>query len=411
MSKKKMCEKSLIDKFKLRGSNDPCPPRGKGTFKVANVCDASPNVYYTKTSGVSKTEFKEAIDDLYLPLTFPKQIQKYYMIPKCRISGVPKKTEMETAVVNKLTPVIDAMRILGWKNVIKLYLKFIKSYLSDISLLNPNDIWQVISTDFKVDNIMIDVSEERFYITDFTPSRANENGSFDLIMTPIFILGDDILEYDYTKKYSPYDISKLAYDICFLCILTSLFFMVNAGHAISLDYSNKDVENYAFGRFEDLIYSLPRKNTLTIRIQTMFDALDKSVLKLKEWNMLNPFVNKKSPKSVSQKSSGIPCHVFLKAMKSSSPTVINPLTGKKIKKKDQGGNPTTLVKKIMSGCQEKKPRAFKHKGSRSPCHVFLKAMKSSSPTVINPLTGKKINKKDQRGNPTALVRKIIKSCE
>lgn len=419
MDKKTECEKSLTNKFKVGIlGNDPCPPVGKGTYKVANVCKKIPYVYYTKTSRVSKAEFKEAINDLYLPLSFPKHIQKYYMIPKCKVSGIPKKTDVETAVVDKLTPMIDAMRELGGKNVINMYLEFITRYLSDISIVNPNDLWQIISTDFKVDNMMI--SGKKIYITDFTPARANQDGTFDIITTPIFVLGNDFPGYDFLFKYSAYEISNIAYEICFLCILTSLYFMSQATIGLNKGYDNRKTEDYAFNALEKLAQSMKNK-TLSTRIELMYNVLEKeNIMGLKVWLKLNPFTKRKpapkpkpvpKPKTPKPTSSDSPCHVFLKAMKSSSPTVINPVTGRKINKRDKDGNPTALIKKLVKECGgEEKVRKSKSNRPDSPCHVFLNAMKSSSPTVINPVTRRKINKRERNGNPTALIKKLVKEC-
>lgn len=65
----------------------------------------------------------------------------------------------------------------------------------------------------------------------------------------------------------------------------------------------------------------------------------------------------------------------------------------------------------MKDSEEEKDKRSDPEESDSPCHVFLSEMKTSSPTVFNPLTGKKINKKDKNGKPTALIKKIIKYCE
>lgn len=135
--------------------------------------------------------------------------------------NIPKKMDMETAVVSKLTPVIDAMRELGAETVINMYLNFITNYLSDISKINPSDLWQVISTDFKIDNIIA----MKFYITDFTPARDTGNGTFYVIRTPVFVLGANIPDFRYNGIYTTYQISKITYEIFFLCMLTSLYFM------------------------------------------------------------------------------------------------------------------------------------------------------------------------------------------
>ena len=156
-----ICPKSITDKLKVNKNIDPCPPRGQGTYKVANVCQSNPYVYYTPSRGISARDFNDAIDDLYLPFSFPENIRKFYMLPKCKIDKVEKKTDLKTAVVDKLSPVIDAMLISGPEKVIESYIQFISEYLENISKITPEDIWQVVSTDFKTDNIMIDIDSNR----------------------------------------------------------------------------------------------------------------------------------------------------------------------------------------------------------------------------------------------------------
>jgi hypothetical protein len=419
----KACSKTIIENIKVKGKNDPCPPRGKGTFKVANVCEKYPYVYYSPRGSIK--EFKEAIEDLSLPFAFPKMIQKYYMLPKCKLDSVPKKVSSNTVVVDKLTTVGDAIENVGGAKVIKSYIKFISSYLSDISKINPQDIWQMVSTDFKVDNIMVDVSKNRFYITDFTPARAREDGTFDIIMTSLFVLSDDFTDYDERKKYNQHDISKITYDICLLCMLTTLYFMVQTASMVDSGYSVDISEDAAADETDDLY----RGNNKTLRTRQEYVLAKLSKIKykdidlsvVKEWFSQDPFAVKyvREPKKVmSRKSEDSPCKTFMKAYKGSSPKVVSPVTGRMVNKFDKNGNPTPLIKNLLKQCEgsksvfrQKSKKVMSRKSSDTPCKTFMKAYKGSSPTVVNPNTGRKINKKDKNGEPTALIKKLIKQCE
>lgn len=340
----------------MKGSNDPCPPRGKGTFKVANVCINNPYVYYTKTSRISNRDFKDAIDDLYLPMQFPKILQKYYMMPVCRVDGIPKKINVETAVVEKLTSVVDAMRELGSDKVIRSYIKFVEGYLKDVSKLNPDDIWQVVSTDFKTDNVMVDLSSKRFYITDFTPAHASDDGTFSLIMTEIFVLGHNMTDYSPSKKYNNLDMSKISYEICLLCALTTLCFMIGASEALETT-SKTAFEDRAYDWLEKI-----EKRCRSLKIRKVSDRIKYVVGEISrnykeydvsKWLSVNPF-SRRSPGAggkQTRKKRDAPCQVFLKAMKSRAPVIINPVTGKKINKRDSKGRPTALIKKLIKQCK------------------------------------------------------------
>jgi hypothetical protein len=118
-----------------------------------------------------------------------------------------------------------------------------------------------------------------------------------------------------------------------------------------------------------------------------------------------------SGKVASRKSVSKPCRDFLKEMENNSPLVINPLTGNVISKRDAKGKPTALIKKLLERCKPSGKAASRKSSMTGPCGVFLKAMQTSSPTLINPLTGKRINKRDANGKPTALIKKIQERCK
>jgi serine/threonine protein kinase len=445
MDKIKYCDPILAKRLET----ESCPEGGRGTFKVSNVCENIPYVYYTKSGKVSKDEFAESINDLYLPLTFPESIRKYYMIPICRLKEIPGKIKMETAVVEKLTSLEDAMKILTPLQVIKSYIQFVDDYLEDVSKLAPEDVWKVISTDFKPDNVMMDVSSKRLYITDFSPAYESSNGTFTMIVTDIFTLGElSTRDFNRFRKYTKLEISKLSYSICLICMISTLCYLLFCADAMTKK-KLKRLYVYAYEKIDELIETVEKSKLDRLSDKTLYllSYISNAYRKydVSRWMLQTPF-SKKPPqakpaddpcsefmrginlgeatvrnpdtgrmivtkdargrpttlikKLISRCSSDSPCDKFLEEMKNSSPTLINPDTGKKINKRDARGRPTALIKKLISRCS-----------SDLPCDKFLEEMKNSSPTLINPITGKKINKRDVRGRPTALIKKLIKQCQ
>jgi serine/threonine protein kinase len=350
------CSPSLIRKIVSKRS-DPCPPVGKGSYKVANVCHKSPYVYYTPRA--SKRGFRESIDDLMIPESFDRELRAFFMTPLCILpKGIPKKTDERTVVVNRLTGVLEYMERKP-DQLLQTYTDFVRRYIQQIYKMDPSEVWRLVSTDFKPDNLMIDERDERLLITDFTPVRKHEDGFFSYITTPMFVHGDDFNDFKEGKKYTDLQMSEISYHIFILCALTSLFHLISTRNHLTSGYTARDAENQGYQDLNDLFS--PKNRTLHSRQQTILRALRKishapiDMAVVESWLANTPFRKRKSiierSRKPSKKGSKTGCTTFLSALKRRSTKAVNPITGRQILKRGPDGKPTALVKKLVNHCQ------------------------------------------------------------
>jgi serine/threonine protein kinase len=363
------CSAAILKKVTPTKSSDPCPARNKGSFKAANVCEKSPYVFYTPSS--SKRGFRESIEDLMLLEKFDKKLRSFFMTAKCVLpNGVLGKTDEKTVVVNKLTNLFEFMQTKP-DRLLQIYVDFATRFIKEVGRINKEDIWQVVSTDFKPDNVMIDPKKEQMMITDFSPMRKDVKGLYSYVATPYFIMGDDFKEYSWNKKYTSLQASKIAYHISLVCMMSSLFHLISVRNYMTSGNTIKESENLSF----DIMHKMYEKSpsTLAAREKSLMKALRKlshapiDMDVVESWLTMDPFKTgqsviakarvskKKSSKKVSPKagkrSSKPGCSTFLAGLKRSSIKLTNPLTGRQILKKGPDGKPTALVKKIMKHCQ------------------------------------------------------------
>jgi len=364
------CSANIVGKISPTKRTDPCPPVGKGTYKVANVCKSSPYVFYTPRQ--SKPGFRESIQDLTLLNTFNKDLRKFFMIPKCVLEkGVPGKTEETTVVVSKLTSLLDYMERKA-EHLLETYIDFTHKYLKAVLKTNPQDIWQVVSMDFKPDNLMVNGRTGKMYITDFSPMREHKDGRYSYVTTPLYVLGDDFSDYKINKKYSALEISQVAWNAGLLCILTSLYHLICIRNHLATGVSPKTAEDLGFDQLERLFRVRARdlasrqKNVMKALRNLHHTPVDMDIVE--SWLTMKPFgrrtplivrartakKNRKEPqsqKSKSRSASKPDCKSFLSGLKRSSVSkVVNPLTNRMIMKRGADGKPTALVKKILKHC-------------------------------------------------------------
>jgi serine/threonine protein kinase len=359
------CSATILKKVTPTRKSDPCPVRGKGSFKAANVCDKSPYVFYTPVA--SKGGFRESIDDLMILEKFDKKLRSFFMTAKCVLpNGVPGKTNEKTVVVNKLSSLFDFMQT-KQDRLLQIYVDFVTRFLKEVGRMNKEDIWQVVSTDFKPDNVMIDPKKEQMFITDFSPMRKDVREFYSYVATPYFIMGDNFKEYSWNKKYTSLQASKIAYHISLVCMLSSLFHLISVRNYMTSGNTIKESEDLSF----DIMHKMYEKSpsTLAAREKSLLKALRKlphapvDMDIVESWLTMDPFktgksvisksrVSKKKVSPQAKKKSSKPgCSSFLAALNRSSIKLTNPLTGRQILKKGPDGKPTALVKKIMKHCQ------------------------------------------------------------
>jgi hypothetical protein len=359
------CSANLVGKLSIKKS-DPCPAVGKGSYKVANVCKSNPYVYYTPRS--SKKGFRESIDDLLFLEKMNKKLRDFYMIPKCVLqNGVPGKTDEKTVVVSKLTGIPEYMERKP-DELLQTYTDFVTRYLKDVSKHNSDEIWKVVSTDFKPDNIMVDGKTGKIYITDFSPMRQHVDGFYSYVTTPIFVLGNDFNDFKLNKKYTPLQISKIAYHINLLCVLSTLYHLISTRNLLTSGHTFRNAESLAFHALDDLVNR--KDKSLASRQKAVMKGLRKlshapvDMSVVETWLTINPFgkrpsaiersrqTKKPTPaKKPTKKSSKSGCSSFLSALKRQSIKAVNPITGRQILKKGPDGKPTALVKKLVKHCQ------------------------------------------------------------
>lgn len=359
------CSATILKKITPTRKSDPCPVRSKGSFKAANVCDKSPYVFYTPVA--SKGGFRESIDDLMILEKFDKKLRSFFMTAKCVLpNGVPGKTDEKTVVVNKLTSLFEFMQT-KQDRLLQIYVDFVTSFLKEVGRMNKEDIWQVVSTDFKPDNVMIDSKKENMLITDFSPMRKDVREFYSYVATPYFIMGDNFKDYSWNKRYTSLQASKIAYHISLVCMLSSLFHLISVRNYMTSGNTIKESENLSFDIMHKMYEKAP--STLTARQKMLIKALRKlphtpiDMDVVESWLTMDPFktgksviarsrVSKKKVSPQAKKKSSKPgCSSFLAALNRSSVKLTNPLTGRQILKKGPDGKPTALVKKIMKHCQ------------------------------------------------------------
>lgn len=365
----KDCAATLANKFTINKGKDPCSIVNKGSYKKANICEKLPYVYYTPKG--SKKEFKEAIQDLELIDKFDGRIKKYYMSPLCVLEkGVPGKTDQKTVVVSKL---VDMLSVLEKKPkvLINNYIEFVTGYLKEVSKFGPSEIWRIVSTDFKPDNLMIDKDTDNILITDFSPMRKNRDGTFGCIVTPVFVFDYNYKDYSSNKKYTDLEASKIAYHTCLLAMLVTLFYFLGVAEYIKDGLSTEKADDKILTKVEKMPFkqakTLHDRQILILKeLRSMFKTqVDMSVIE--SWVTINPFGRKAStihqaktsekkspkisPRGRSSEGSSTKCSKFLSSIKSRATTVVNPLTGRKIMTRTANGVYTPLIKKIIRSCE------------------------------------------------------------
>jgi serine/threonine protein kinase len=294
------------------------------------------------------------------------------MTPKCLLpAGVPTKTNYSTVVVEKLTSLSDYMTSeTQARKLIGKYVDFVTDYLSQLQNVKPEDVWMVVSTDFKTDNIMIQKNTEQLFITDFSPMRKHRSGRFYYVTTPIFVFKDDFTDFNPNKVYADLQISKIAYKISLLCMLTTLMHLILGTINLKKKISSQDALWEAYDMMENFnpytIKTLTsRQNHVVKFLQTYSEYFDLKTVR--KWLKISPFGTRKTvirrsrssrqpqpvaaPKSkVVTKGKSMACREFLARLQGSGSRLTNPITGKQILKVGANGKQNPLVKKILQYC-------------------------------------------------------------
>lgn len=356
------CSNLIESKFALK-VEDPCPAVSSGSFKVANVCKADPYVYYTPTQGTRAQDFNEGIDDIkYIDKLDPKT-KKFFMASICDLkNGVKDKTTLSTIVVEKLIPVETYLESHSPAKFLTKYVKFISSFLRELNNYDVADYRKIITTDFKPENIMVNKTG-RIFITDFSPLRQRTGDRWGYVATPLFLLGDDFVDYAPLGRYTSQEISIIGVKMFVLTALTTLYHLARVVKLYSGGLKMKTAIDQGFSNLYALRKS--KKKTLIERIEFMMETLkgelsSKDMTEVGKWIKIVNKIQTPQPKGVIGKGkltaggkqskktpetlSKSKCQEFLKKAKAGKLTLTNPITGRQIAANG------AVAKRIMKQC-------------------------------------------------------------
>jgi serine/threonine protein kinase len=428
------CSSALLGIFTKKP--DPCPAKSKGSFKVANVCKFHPYVYYTPRGSVKN--FKDSIDDVLLVERFDPGVKRFYMSVKCVLpNGVPGKGTERSVVVEKLTPLETIIKTRPDINLIAMYSDFVTEFLTEVMKFAREDIWELLTTDLKPDNLMYSEREGRLKFTDFSPIRKTDKGTSSIVSTPTFSILDNFSDYSSHKKYTDLQLSNFGLNLFLITAMTSLIY-INA--AVNAWKSTKvsNINDFGWTSLDNVLDSAvsildPRSTSTDDMISFLLDEVDSAVsrnLQLVCSNWVSTTRGKAKGKAVMASapskgvivrskskapSSGDKCREFMKEVKGTDPKVKNPFTGRMVERDGQA------FKKLVAKCggrasqaqsQAKKAPSrgvivrskSKAPSSGDKCREFMKEVKGTDPKVKNPFTGRMVERDGQA------FKKLVAKC-
>lgn len=332
------CPSNIEKIIQVKGQKDPCPAVGKGSFKKANVCKTSPYVYYTPVKSIEG--YKESIQDLVILDKFDADIKKFFMTAKCSLPNIPKKSNHATVIVDKMVSIPSYIKENPSYPVVDKFISFIDRFLKQVVKYNPEDIWEMMSTDLKTDNVMINPENGNMYITDFSPARHRDGDYYSFISTPIFTIMDDIKDFSYSKKYTKKQISVITLDIFILTALTTLYHIYFINENLKKKLSVKVSEDRAF----DMLEKIPGKRSMNLNMlqREVLKALRKldgiDMGNVESWTTVKIGKRRATITRTRVSRSANKCEEILSLARSSKVKVTNPLTGRTILRKGAAFN-------------------------------------------------------------------------
>lgn len=361
------CTKAFEDKLSLR-LEDPCPAVSSGSFKVANVCKVDPIVYYTPAPGSRPQDFNESIEDIKYLDKLDTKMKRFFMTAICDLKhGVKDKTKVSTVAVGKLIPVEDYLDSHSPTKFISRYVKFINDLLREIKHYNVTDYWKFITTDFKLDNMMVN-NTGRIFITDFSPLRKRSGNRWGYVATGAYLLKDNFKDYNPLNKYTDEEISIIGIKMFLLTTLTTLSQLINIAVFIRNGFRGKTAVNKSWtdlyrlgdrnpsdnldGRINfvlnSLLGNLSPKDARIVRswAKILQTKIGKTAPILKKAKLTaGPSVGASGPSRIGLNISKTKCQEFIKKAKDGRLKLTNPITGRQIAANG------AVAKKIMKQCK------------------------------------------------------------